>query len=35
MSKRLNIVRNEFIFKTIKMLTLEIKLIQYKNNNYV
>ena len=35
MTKRLNIVRTEFIFETIKMLTLEIKFIQYKNNSYV
>ena len=34
MTKRLNIVRTEFIFKTNKMLTLEIKFIQHMNNNY-
>ena len=35
MTKRLNVVGTEFIFETIKMLTLEIKFIQHKNNNYV
>ena len=32
-TKRLNVI--EFVFETIKMLTLEIKFIQHKNNNYV
>ena len=35
MTKRLNVVGTEFIFKTIKMLTLESEFIQHKNNNYV
>ena len=35
MTKRLNVVGTEFIFETIKMITLEIKFIQHKNNNYV
>ena len=35
MTKRLNVVRTEFIFETLKMLTLESKFIQHKNNNYV
>ena len=35
MTKRLNIVRTEFVFETIKMLTLESKFILHKNNNYV
>ena len=35
MTKRLNIVRTEFIFETIKMPTLEIKLIQHKNSSYI
>ena len=35
MTKRLNIVRIEFIFETNKILTLESKFIQHKNNNYV
>ena len=34
-TKRLNVVGTEFVFETIKMLTLEIKFIQHKNNNYV
>ena len=34
-TKRLNVVGIEFIFETIKILTLEIKFIQHKNNNYV
>ena len=34
-TKILNVVGTEFIFETIKMLTLEIKFIQHKNNNYV
>ena len=33
MTKRLNIVRTEFIFKTIKILTLESEFILHKNNN--
>ena len=33
-TKRLNVVGTEFIFETIKILTLEIKFIQHKNNNY-
>ena len=32
---KLNIVRTEFIFETIKMLTLESEFILHKNNNYV
>ena len=35
MTKSLNIVRIEFIFETIKLLRLEKKFIQHKNNNYV
>ena len=35
MTKRLNVVGTEFIFETIKMLTLKSKFIQNKNNNYV
>ena len=35
MNKTLNIARTEFIFETIKMLTLEIEFIQHTNNNYV
>ena len=35
MTKRLIVVGNEFIFETLKMLTLESKLIQHKNNNYI
>ena len=35
MTKRLNVAETEFIFETIKMLTLESKFIQHKNNNYV
>ena len=35
MTKRVNTFKTEFIFETIKMLTLEIKFIQHKNNNYV
>ena len=35
MTKRLNIVRTEFLFETIKILTLEIKFVQHKNNNCV
>ena len=35
MTKSLNVVGTEFIFETIKMLTLESKFIQNKNNNYV
>ena len=35
MTKRLNTFKTEFIFETIKMLTLEIKFIPHKNNNYV
>ena len=34
-TKKLNVVGTEFIFEAIKMLTLEIKFIQHKNNNYV
>ena len=34
-TKRLNVVGTEFIFEAIKMLTLEIKFMQHKNNNYV
>ena len=35
MTKRLNVVETEFIIETIKMIKLEIKFIQHKNNNYV
>ena len=35
MTKRLNVVGTGFIFETIKMLTLEIKFILHKNNDYV
>ena len=35
MTKRLNVLGTELIFETIKILTLEIKFIQHKNNNYV
>ena len=35
MTKRLNIVRTEFIFETIKMLTLEREFILLKKNYYV
>ena len=35
MTERLNVVGTEFIFETSEMLTLEIKFIQHKNNNYV
>ena len=35
MTKRLNTFKTEFIFETIKILTLEIKFIQHKNSNYV
>ena len=35
MTKRLNIVGSEFVFETIKMLTLESEFILHKNNNYV
>ena len=35
MTKRLNVVGSEFIFETIKMLTLESEFILHKNNNYV
>ena len=35
MTKGLNIVRTEFIFETIKMLTLESEFLMHKNNNYV
>ena len=35
MTKRLNVDGTEFIFKTLKILTLESKFIQHKNNNYV
>ena len=35
MTKRLKIVRVEFIFETIKMLTLDSEFILHKNNNYV
>ena len=34
-TKRLNTFKTEFIFETIKILTLEIKFIQHKNSNYV
>ena len=34
-TKRLNVVGTEFVFKTIKMLTLESEFILHKNNNYV
>ena len=33
--ERLNVVGTEFIFETFKMITLEIKFILHKNNNYV
>ena len=35
MTKRLNIVRTEFIFEINKMLTQESEFILQKNNNYV
>ena len=35
MTKRLNVFGTEFIFETIKILTLEIKFIQHRNSNYV
>ena len=35
MTKRLNVVGIKFIFERIKMLKLESKFIQHKNNNYV
>ena len=34
-TKRLNVVGTEFVFETIKMLTLESEFILHKNNNYV
>ena len=33
--QKIKIFRVEFIFETIKMLTLDIKFILHKNNNYV
>ena len=35
MTKRLNVDGTEFIFETLKILTLESEFIQHKNNNYV
>ena len=33
MTKRLKIIRTEFMFQTVKILALENEFIQHKNNN--